>query len=62
MTIPPVCFPDFKYLVKQYIEICQFLYIQATPLSLQWMKNFRLDCKTLCLCCRIAINKHVKKT
>ena len=28
------------YLAKQYVylEICTFLYIQATPLSLQWMK------------------------
>ena len=34
-----VCFPDFMYLIKQYQDICMFLYIQATPLSLQWMKT-----------------------
>ena len=32
------------YVVKQYLEIYMFLYIQAIQLPLQWMKNFSLDC------------------
>ena len=38
----------------------ELLYIQATPLSLQWMKNFSLDCKAAILSRRKAINKHVR--
>ena len=34
------------YVVKQYLEIYMFLYIQATQLSLQWMS---LDCKVAIL-------------
>ena len=34
-NLPTVCFPGFMYLIKQYLEIYMFLYIQATPLSLQ---------------------------
>ena len=34
----------------------ELLYIQATPLSLQWMKNFSLDCKAAILSWRKAIN------
>ena len=47
------------YPVKQYLDICIFLYIQATPLSLQWMKNFSLHCKAAILSLTKAINKHV---
>ena len=28
-----------------------FLYMQATPLSLQWMKNFNLECKAATVYC-----------
>ena len=38
-NLPTVCFLDFMYLVNHYQEICTFLYIQATPLTLQWMKT-----------------------
>ena len=37
----------------------ELLYIQDTPLSLQWMKNFSLDCKAAILSRRKAINKHI---
>ena len=36
-----------------------FLYIQTTQLSLQWIKNFSLDCKAASLSRKKAINKYV---
>ena len=47
------------YVVKQYLEIYMFLYIQATQLSLQWMRNFSLDCTAAILSWRKAINKQL---
>ena len=58
-NLPTVCFPDFMYLAKQYPEICMLLYIQATLLLLQWMKNFSLNRKAAILSQRKGINKHV---
>ena len=46
-NLPTVCFPDFMYLVKQYLEICMSLYVQASPLALKWIRNFSLDCRLL---------------
>ena len=46
------------YVVVQYLEIYMFLYIQATQLPLQWMKNFSLDCTAAILSWRKAINKY----
>ena len=52
-------FSRFQVSCQQYLEIYMFLYIQATPLSIQWMKNFSLDYKAAILSWRNAINVHV---